>query len=77
MSKAEKLKQIEKQIEMQKKSTSSMTKKVAQLHQQHTKSSSEQYSEEVLEWQKLAKKDKSAVTTSSMQAQTFVEMVRQ
>ena len=77
-SKAEQLKQIEKQIEMQKKSTSGMTKKVAELHQ-HTKSStstSEQYSEEVLEWQKLAKKDKSAVTNSSIQEQKFVATVR-
>ena len=62
---------------MQKKSTAGMTKKVAIEKSQMQQSNSEQYSEEVLEWQKLAKKEKSAVTTSSMQAQTFVEMVRQ
>ena len=61
-SKAEKLQQIEKEIELQKKSTAGMSKKVAELHQhtqQKQQSSSEQYSQEVLEWQKLAKKEKS------------------
>ena len=61
-SKAEKLQQIEKEIELQKKSTAGMSKKVAELHQHTQKkqqSSSEQYSQEVLEWQKLAKKEKS------------------
>ena len=75
-SKAEKLAQIEKQIEMQKKSTAGMTKKVAIEKSQMQQSNSEQYSEEVLEWQKLAKKDKSAVTNSSIQEQKFVATVR-
>jgi len=45
-SKAEKLQQIEKEIELQKKSTAGMSKKVAELHQhtqQKQQSSSEQY----------------------------------
>ena len=60
-SKEEKLEQIEREIELQKKSTAGMSKKVAELHQhtqQTQQSSSEQYSQEVLEWQKLAKKEK-------------------
>jgi hypothetical protein len=72
-SKAEKLAQIEKQIEMQKKSTAGMTKKVAIEKSQMQQSNSEQYSEEVLEWQKIAKKEKSSVSmSSSVQQQSFV-----
>jgi hypothetical protein len=76
-SKAEKLAQIEKQIEMQKKSTAGMTKKVAIEKSQMQQSNSEQYSEEVLEWQKIAKKEKSSVSmSSSVQQQSFVTTVR-
>ena len=77
-SKAEKLAQIEKEIEMQKKSTAGMTKKVAIEKSQMQQSNSEQYSEEVLEWQKIAKKEKSSVSMSSsvQQQSSFVTTVR-
>ena len=71
--------QIEKQIEMQKKSTAGMTKKVAIEKSQMQQSNSEQYSEEVLEWQKIAKKEKSSVSMSSSSVQnqqSFVTTVR-
>ena len=77
-SKAEKLAQIEKEIEMHKKSTAGMTKKVAIEKSQMQQSNSEQYSEEVLEWQKIAKKEKSSVSMSSsvQQQSSFVTTVR-
>ena len=63
---------------MQKKSTAGMSKKVAELHQhsqQMQQSHSEQYSEEVLEWQKMAKKEKSVKMSSSTSQQSFSAMV--
>ena len=63
---------------MQKKSTAGMTKKVAIEKSQMQQSNSEQYSEEVLEWQKIAKKEKSSVSMSSsvQQQSSFVTTVR-
>ena len=63
---------------MQKKSTAGMTKKVAIEKSQMQQSNSEQYSDEVLEWQKIAKKEKSSVSMSSsvQQQSSFVTTVR-